>query len=315
MKKNMHAQTIYRRAAIGLLLSFVFPLSARAFEGPGSAGAGYITLPVGAKSIAMGETRAALGGDPFNWIASPGTMHLARESGIGVFHAEWIADTRYDNLSYQRRVNEKLIVCGGFIYTYRPEIQGYDDSGTETKVLKSNNYQAVVGVGYTPVRSFTAGINVKYFREKLDEWSAGGGAVDLGALYAFDDPKIALGVSLQNLGPDIRFESDAEPLPLVVRVGASHSFVAVPKKIGFSYAADLVKPRFESAYLGVGAEVELYSMVALRAGYCGYDGRAGDGLTLGGGVKVKERMTIDYAYTPYGDLGTFHRISLFYSIN
>lgn len=313
--KNMHGQTVLLSAAIALGLSLVVASPARAFEGPGCTGAGYITLPVGAKSIAMGETRAALGGDAFNWIASPGTMHLVREGGIGVFHAEWIADTRYDNISYQRRINDKLIVCGGFVYTYRPDIQGYDSYGTETKTLKSNNYQAVVGVGYTPVHTFTAAINIKYFREKLDEWSAGGGAVDLGALYAFDAPKIAFGVALQNIGPDIRYESDAEPLPLVIRAGASHTITAVPKKIDFSYAADIVKPRYESVYLSVGAEAQLYSMVALRAGYCGYEGRAGDGLTLGGGVSVGESMTIDYAYTPYGDLGTFHRIALFYSIH
>ena len=55
---------------IGLI---TFPSSGWAAEGPSSTGAGYLDLPIGPKSIAMGEMRAALIGDPFNWTANPGS--------------------------------------------------------------------------------------------------------------------------------------------------------------------------------------------------------------------------------------------------
>lgn len=300
--------------AAGLILS-VFPAhSAHAQEGPGNAGAGYLILPVGPKSIAMGETKAALLEDPFNWMANPAALHGMQGSGLGLSHSEWIVDTRYENLSGHHRISEKFIISGGIIYTYRPDIQGYDDQGQETKMLKNNNYQILVGLGFTPVKQFSAGMNIKYFRETLDDWAAGGVGIDIGALYMIEKTKTAIGFSAQNLGPDIRFDSFAEPLPLMIRFGVSHSSELIPDDLGLSLIFDLVKPRYESIYISAGLELEVIRMLAVRAGYCGQEYRPGGGFTLGGGINVRDTIAVDYAWTAYGDLGSFHRVSLYFSI-
>lgn len=298
----------------GLLLPLLLPSAGWTYEGPGSTGANYLTLPVGAKSIAMGEVKAALIGDPFNWISTPGALHYLGGDGLGLFHAEWIVDTRYDNLSYHHRINEKTIISTGFTYTYRPDIQGYDVSGMETEDLKSNNFQALVGLGFSPVKSLTAGVTFKYFREKLDAWSAGGLGIDMGFLYVFKNPDFALGFVAQNLGPDIKFDSMAEPLPMTIRFGASSTVTVMENVSELTFASDLVKPRYESIYLSAGSELEVYNSLAVRVGYCGHENRPGSGLTMGGGVKIKDKIILDYAWTPYGDLGTFHRLSIFYCI-
>ena len=130
----------------------ITPFSAAfAADGPGSAGAGYLNLAVGAKSIAMGEVNAALAGDPFGWMSNPASMHYLEGTGVGIFHAEWIVDTKYENISFHHRVNHLLAVTCGFVYSYQPEIQGYDEFGAETSMLKSGNYRAQVGFGITPM--------------------------------------------------------------------------------------------------------------------------------------------------------------------
>lgn len=296
-----------------ILLALVIPAWASAGEGPSSTGASYLMHPVGAKSIAMGEVKSALLGEPFGWLSNPGALGDLRGFGIGVFHTEWILDTRYENVTYHYRINDMFVLCGGFLFTYRPAIEGYSLS-LEPKELKSNNYQVVVGAGVTPISNLTAGVNLKYFREKLDEWSAGGVAVDLGLLYYLESTKTAFGFSVQNLGSDIQFDVMEEPLPITFRFGLSQRITPKEGIFSITAALDLVRPRFESLYPGAGCELEFYKVLAVRAGYAGQEYRAGSGFTMGGGFKMRETVTIDYAWTDYGDLGNFHHISLFIGI-
>jgi hypothetical protein len=310
-----HALVIILSVSMITCWFLIVPSTSWASEGPGSAGASYLTLPVSAKSIAMGDVKSALPEDPFNWMSTPGAFHYMEGSGIGLFHAEWIVDTRYNNLSYYHRINKMLIISGGFVFTYRPSIQGYSEyPPVKTKELKSNNYQLLLGLGLSPVKSFTAGINLKYFREKLDEWSAGGMGIDLGALYSFDTANISFGFVVQNLGPDIKFESLKEPIPLTIRFGVSHIIASTDNNIKFTYTLDLVNPRYEGFYPSVGSELKLYESYAIRVGYCDQEYRPGSGFTMGCGLEVKDRVTLDYAWTPYGDLGSFHRLSLFFAV-
>ena len=127
-------------------------------------------------------------------------------------------------------------------------------------------------------------------------------------------PRIAIGASVQNLGADVSFDGVEEPLPTTMRCGASVAFAIVPAVAEIRVASDVVKPRFENLYVSAGAELALSGMLFIRAGWCGREYREGDGLTLGGGVKILGRVQIDYAYTPYGDLGNFHRIGAHFSM-
>jgi hypothetical protein len=299
---------------LGALVLSVLPVAAGAAEGVGSTGASYLMHPVGSKSIAMGEVKSALLGDPFSWLSNPGALNDINGHGLGISHAEWIIDTRYDNVSYNYCLNDKIIFGCGVLFTYRPNIQGYNESGLETRELKSNNYQLVLGIGFTPVTDFMAGISVKYFKEKLDEWNADGVGVDLGVLYHIEKTGTVFGFAAQNLGPDIRFDALAEPLPLTFRFGAMQNITPKEGFVSLSPAVDLVKPRFEELYVSAGIELELYEMLAIRAGYCGQKSRPGSGLTMGGGFTVRNTVTIDYAWTPYGDLGDFHHISIFFGV-
>jgi hypothetical protein len=288
---------------------------ASAQEGPGSTGADYLTRAIGPKSIAMGEIGAALQGDPFNWLVNPASFGLMEGTGFGVLHSEWIIDTNYNNASLHHRFSDKFIAAGSFTFEYRPDIQGYDEYGTETKTLKNNNYQAVIGLGFMPIPSLTIGANAKYFQEKLDEWTAGGAAFDVGVLYEIAPAGIVVGASMQNIGSDIKFDTIDEPLPTTTRVGASHAFDISAGTTRFMYGVDLVKPRYEAVYVSAGVELDIVNTLALRAGYCGQEYRFGDGITLGGGVSILGGLKLDYAWTPYGDLGNFHRISIYYNIH
>jgi hypothetical protein len=303
-----------RCAVAGMLLSVLTGSVAHATSGPGAAGAEYLTLPIGAKSIAMGEVQSAAIGEPLGWLSNPATLHCMDGFGFGVFHTEWLMQTQYDNAAVHSRVNDHVSLAAGFVSLRRPEIQGYDEFGRETGVLDNTNYQALVGLAYSPVPSFAAGLTVKYFNEKLDDVSAGGVGFDIGALYAITSAKLSLGFVAQNLGSDIAFESVEEPLPTTLRGGASYSPDIRKGEAKATFAFDLVKPRYEKLYASAGAELMLFNTFAARVGYNGQESRAGNGLTLGCGVAVRN-ISLDYAWTPYGDFGSVHRISLYFMLH
>ncbi|MCK4236638.1 MAG: PorV/PorQ family protein, partial [Candidatus Krumholzibacteria bacterium] len=280
---NTSSTTTAQRFAITcLLILTVSGSSLQGAEGPGATGASYLTLPVSAKSIAMGEIGAALPEAPFSWTINPGALCNLDGTGAGVFHAEWILDTRYNNAFLHYRFNPKFVIGIGTIFTYRPEIQGYDELGIETESLKANNYQILAGLGVSPVPSLTLGANVKIFNEKLGDCSAGGTAFDLGAFYKVQNPDVSLGVSVRNIGGDISFEEIDEPLPLTVNFGMSY---LVSPDIGNStmlLAFDLIKPRYDGLYLAGGIELTVHEMIAFRVGYNDNEDRPGNGLTAGG---------------------------------
>lgn len=68
------------------------------------------------------------------------------------------------------------------------------------------------------------------------------------------------------------------------------------------------QPRHGGARLGVGLEAKPLKAFALRLGF---DGRndAGPGLTAGLGAGG-EGLWADYAFVPFGELGSAHRVSL-----
>jgi hypothetical protein len=262
----------------------------------------------------MGEVSAGLPGDPFNWLTNPGANRHETPVGIGLFHSQWILDTYYDNVFYRNYVSDLLAVGLGLTYVSTPDVQGYDASGLPTKSLKNNNLLGVVGIGLTPVRGLSSGVNLKFFQETIADWTAKGFALDIGAMYTLPLLDLTIGASVQNIGQAVKFIAHEEELPLTFRLGGSYRIPVIAGMAGLLIAVDMVKPRYEETYPAFGCELSIRNIVALRAGYSGDTEKAFDTYTLGGGIMLMQRIALDYTFTPYGDLGSFHRISLFFGI-
>jgi hypothetical protein len=304
-----------RRASfIAALVTFMIAftaLPAAAETGAGASGASFLSLPVGARSIALGETGVAFPRDPFTWLSNPALMPFAERSGVGAFHSQWTLDTYYDNFIAKRALSRTVSIGAAFTYLSSPDIPGFDDLGAPTADVGNNNLQGIVGVGFEPLPGFGAGVNVKYLQEKIADWTGRGWAVDVGAAWNTGVREIALGAAVQNLGSDITYIAESEKLPTAYRVGASGAIPFPVPMVKARIAADLVKERFEDAYVCYGAEIDVRSIVFLRAGYTADTNREGNRFSVGGGLNLFERLMLDYAWTPYGDLGSFHRISIF----
>ena len=119
MMKN-NSTMLCRAALAGILLATVGGGIAHAAIGPGAAGAEYLTLPLGSKSIAMGEVQSPAIGEPLGWLSNPATLSCMKGLGFGVFHAEWLMQTQYDNAAVNSHVNDHISVAAGFVSLRRP---------------------------------------------------------------------------------------------------------------------------------------------------------------------------------------------------
>lgn len=193
------------------------------------------------------------------------------------------------------------------------------------------------------LKQIIVGANLKLVTESLDEVTVFGGAVDIGAIWRETEEISPKNVTLAN-SPDKQKVSDQKPmvrdngwrLGLVVQNLGLTSDKALPinLKAGIGYVAqelfspkgkgtvavDLTVPNDNDLKVSFGSEYALitpHTMMAARLGYKigseinDLDSMAG--LTVGFGFSITAQLLkyqLDYAFVPYGELGSTHRLSL-----
>ncbi|MEW5693016.1 MAG: PorV/PorQ family protein [Candidatus Hydrogenedentota bacterium] len=152
------------------------------------------------------------------------------------------------------------------------------------------------------------GITAKYVKEEIYTYDDNTFAVDLGLRWKTDVEGLTVGLTYRNIGGDLRFVREDDPLPRAFVGGFYYTKSFVQGRHKFGLAADVVAPNDGGTYAEVGGEYIFNDLFALRVGYNGQQ-EADAGLTLGGGFNF-QNLSIDYAFVPYDELGDQHRVSL-----
>jgi len=161
---------------------------------------------------------------------------------------------------------------------------------------------------------FSFGATAKFIYEKVQEYSATGLALDLGAKYTADRNRYSAGLVIQNLGFQLSaLGEEKDKLPLTVRGGFAYN----PKGLPMTLSSDLILPVDNDLVFAFGGEYNKFKPFYIRAGWnsFGSNYRTEDsndnwaGLSLGVGFDIK-KMQVSYAFTPAADLGESHRITL-----
>ncbi|HLD29254.1 MAG TPA: hypothetical protein VJC03_02845, partial [bacterium] len=167
-----------------------------------------------------------------------------------------------------------------------------------------NNY-LVLSYAKRIKSGFHAGISMKFISNRLDDYKSGNTAIDAGMLYSLNE-KIRLGLNVQNRALKISLTGEEETLFRNIKAG-----IAFFPDERMTAALDVNFPDDSAASLSIGGEYRIWKILALRAGYRHEteDNLLGSlyGFSAGFGIRFG-RYQIDYAFTPYGDLGyTTHR--------
>lgn len=298
-----------------------------------------------ARATAMGDAYSVLasGAEAVFW--NPAGVANIEKHELSMTYLKWIFDTKQGALSFAMPVASFGAVGLQLQYVDFGEIPEAlwvspykDDIGTPG--LTGNSFHPftyLIGLSYASqiTDKFSTGLSVKYARESLyngatvvavsssgdtstvNTW--GNGLIfDFGLNYNTGFRTVRIAASMQNFGANVRYASEASPVPMALRVGiagdliGNNALLAESEESRLGIAFDLFQPNDYAQQAHVGMEYVYAGSVALRAGYkFNYDA---DGFTAGVGFQqsvAQLRMSFDYSYGALNyNLGNVHRISL-----
>ena len=278
--------------------------------GPGTTGATFLKLGVGSRPVAMGEAFVAAADDINALYWNPSGLSMAEGKQVIFAHTEWFQAIRYEYLAYCQPAFGGTIGAG-ITYLYITDIERRDIAGILLGSVPANDLAIAVAYAKTLSERLNLGATVKIINQQLDDKSALGIAADLGLQYKLNKEGLVMGLALQNMGYEAPFITEANILPMNLRIGIANK--SADSKL--TLAADLNYSILDSIWaIGAGIEYWVHPVLAIRAGYK-YNNAINNtlgalsGLTCGVGFKIGI-IDIDYAMVPYGDLGYTHRVSV-----
>jgi hypothetical protein len=262
-------------------------------------GAEFLLLGTSARNSAVGGSFSAL--DSFS---NPAAKYFNENIQASLTHLEWLEDVKQENVGYTQQVKD-IGVCGFNLLYLFTDIAGYDINAN--KIAAFSNYDLCAGFSFSKIVAdkIIGGVTLKYIQQSLEKENASSMALDLGAIYRYDD-KIDIGLSLLNAGSPMTLVKESYLLPLTLNLGASY-------KIAETTLGLNIEEQLNEGYMsiGLGGEYWALNFLAVRAGYTiKKENSLGSILGLSAGVGFRfNQYTIDYSFNPYSDFGISHRIT------
>jgi len=297
-----------------LLTLILLPAAGHAGE-EGYSGAQFLRLGGGARAAAMGDSAAA-GGGAEAMFHNPAGLTGAVETELLFSHAKWIADLNYSNLAAVRNT------AGGAYglavsYLSFPSTDKYDRLGNKlSDSYSASDMSAAFGFARRVGAATDLGFSLKYVRSVLEDETATAAAADLGVRHEAIKDKLRLGFAQLYAGTKLRYIEAQSRLPLTLKFGGEYT-IRLPHENSMrrhiTAATELSHLKDVGAYAGAGLEFgtryDTGEYFALRLGYRTNKLGSAAGISAGLAVDIKS-STVEYAYSPVGDLGNTHRLSL-----
>lgn len=273
---------------------------------PGMTSAGLLKRPVSARAMGMADSYAALDGGVGSLGYNPAALAALKRPALETSYARGLTDDQFNFLGYAYPFSFGVLSAGALYYNAGKIALNLSNGVQETRTAQED-VAALASVSLPAAQGLSLGATAKFFRLELaEEVSASGAAFDVGVLWYAPIVGINLGGSIQNLGPEVKFEAEKEPLPLTTRLGASLHLDAASWRglerpsAGASailLTVDAVKIRRERLSFGAGLEfdsgIRENGNVLFRIGH--FISRDIDAFTAGLGLRAA-RLAFDYAF-------------------
>lgn len=301
--KTMH-HTIVAVAIIGALL----PAAARAGD-PGSSGALFLRLGLGARASGMGEAFTAVAEDASAIYWNPGAMAPVLGTNLVLMHNEFIQSVRLEQVAVTHETTWGTLGLS-FTGLYMDDMERREDFASAIPLGEFGAYDVSFAAAFARyiVPNVSLGVAVKSVFQRIDEVSAKGVAVDVGIYHISRIEGVKFAAVVGNLGPQMKFDTEEFPLPAYGKIGASFERPLPALNGGILATLDVMFPNDDGVRQHIGAEYNYQRMLFLRGGYkAGYTSQ---GATFGLGVNYRG-VDVDYALMLVSnDLGDSHRIGL-----
>lgn len=291
------------RVLIFCLLAIAAPRSCFA-RGAGGEPFNFLFLDADARAVGMGGAYTALANDANALLYNPAGLGRIGANEVTFMENRYVRGVSQEYLGFASKLGFGLNLNHlSFGEIPRTTVSDPDGSGS----FGIRDLALGLGYGRTVRPGLSLGAGAKYIRESIDDVSASGYALDLGALYSMPGISgLTLGLAVQNIGPAVKFHNAEENLPLNARLGAAYKLKNL--YLPTTFAFDVTKERSESPLFFIGTEVLAANTMPIRLGF-NTRNDAGTGVTFGLGW-IYRRFRLNYAFMPLGELGASHRFSV-----
>ncbi|MBD3270919.1 MAG: PorV/PorQ family protein [Elusimicrobia bacterium] len=289
--------------------------------GVGTTGAQFLKIGTGARPIGMGQAFMAVADDLNALYYNPAGLAQQYERQATASYLRYFQDVSIGFLGYSQPLGEGTFGVGlNYLYVGGIEKRRLVSDGgvgdSDVPEDKFGAYDAALSLSYADqellgryVEGLDVGFNVKIIRQEIDTEDANSVAIDLATLYRTGITDLNMSLGVYNIGPEVKFVEEGDPLPFGVGFGMSYRMLNRKLLIAGDVLDYVIDERF---YGDIGLEYSLIEVMALRAGYrFGMDSELGGGAGLGTGLGFNVwGVCLDYAFAPFGELGDTHRISI-----
>ncbi|MFH1619042.1 MAG: PorV/PorQ family protein [bacterium] len=313
---------LIKTISVLLITVFIIPVLgisgvSAASSNAGTSAAQFLKLGAGSRAGAMAEAYTAAADDVYSGYYNPAGLTGMNVPEFAGQHVSYFQDMSYEYLAFAFPFDKKdgysRQAVGFSVYSLSVSDmeRRTEDTLLAAGLFDSSESAYALSYAYRLRENFSMGATLKYVREKIDTESAGAVAGDVGLRYRpLENRPLHIGLAVRNFGSKVDFGDGADPLPLGGALAFAYSFAA-----GLKADVDFVKYRDTDLIVAAGAEYsrEISEKLsgALRFGYTTHN-RDVDGLkgiAAGAGLKYA-RLSFDFAWVPFGDLGNTFRYTL-----
>lgn len=269
-------------------------------------------LGASARAEALGDAFVGLSDDPSAVFFNPAGLSQLRAAGLSLNHNSYLAGSFEETLLFGLPAGSWGGFAGALQYVNWGGLDQRDAFGVSQGTFTDGDVAFSLGWGATLAPGFSFGAGLQGVQQKIIDSLYTQLSGNLGLLLV-PAPNFRLGLSYSGLGTPLAGFTQAQDLrlglSLVLELGGGTDLKPL-------LAGDW-EPNGVSRIQG-GLEGVIGKNYFLRLGFQAAlsDNQIGGltGLTAGAGVKAGP-VLLDYAFVPYGDLGTTHRISVGYEFS
>jgi hypothetical protein len=289
----------------------------------------FLQFEPSARAAAMGGAFGAVADGDVNALfynpAVPGPASAGTPSLTYVNH---VSDVNAGSVAYSRTIRGLGTTASGAVrFAHWGQFEGRDEFGVRTGTFTAGDVALTTGLSRGYGTRWRYGATASLIYSSIADADAAALATDLGVLYRIPARQFAVGASVRHLGVALdRFGQSRPDLPLDVQVSLSKRLAHLPLLISLT-GYDLQNlddgvlggSTFDHVlgHLALGGEFQLGDHFRARFGYnhrrskelALRDRLDLAGLSLGFGLIVS-RLTVDYAYSSWSDLGGLHQFTL-----
>jgi hypothetical protein len=274
----------------------------------------FLKIGTSARAVAMGGAQVAIAEGTSSISYNPAGMLAINDYGFAATYTAWFADINHEFVGVVKNVPGLGAIGASVIVLSTDEMMETTPASPEGtgRTFKASDYAFSLAFARQVTDQFRVGINAKVIKSYLfdSELGASSFAFDIGTLYDVPILRSHIGVSLTNIGKDVKFINETYSLPTALRFGV---VVDLMKEASQQWISTIQITRLNDAdeQYNVGTEYVLNNMFAARVGYkFAYDQ---ENLTGGFGVKLNSlglNSSLDYGYNHFTYLPGTHSFTL-----